>query len=169
LRGAVFRTLTAPLMMLAAWESGLCLEPWLGPGGRVCMKLILLRYLLMVDSAVLFLLGALLICVPRRVEAAFHFGELPPAVSYLIGLWGCVFVTMGVGYVVAATHPIRHRVWVQVGIARGALECVVGVAYLTRGVVTWQQAAFGIVTAAVMTGAYVALYPRGVLRRHGAA
>ncbi len=133
------------------------------------MKLILLRYLLMVDAAVLFLLGAMLILVPRQVEAAFHFSELPAAVSYLIGLWGCVFVTMGVGYVVAATHPIRHLVWVQVGIARGALECVLGVAYLVRGVVTWQQAAFGIVTAAVITGAYVALYPHGFLRQRGLA
>jgi hypothetical protein len=133
------------------------------------MKLNLLRYLLMVDAAVLFLLGAVLIFAPRQVEAAFRFNELPLAVSYLIGLWGCVFMTMGVGYVVAATHPIRHLVWVQVGIARGSLECLVGVAYLVRGVVTWRQAAFGIVTAAVIAGAYVALYPRGVLRHRAAA
>jgi len=129
------------------------------------MKLMLLRYLLMIDSAVLFLLGAMLIFVPRQIEAAFHFSELPAAVSYLLGLWGCVFVTMGAGYVVAATHPIRHLVWVQVGIARGALECVLGLAYLVRGVVAWQQAAFGIITAAVITGAYVALYPRSNLRQ----
>jgi len=133
------------------------------------MKLMLLRYLLMVDSAVLFLLGTMLIFVPRQIEIAFHFNELPAAVSYLIGLWGCVFVTMGVGYVVAATHPIRHLVWVQVGIARGALECVLGLAYLVRAVVTWQQAAFGIITAALITGAYVALYPRSNLRQRALA
>lgn len=123
------------------------------------MKLTLLRYLLMLDAAVLFLLGVLFIFAPRQVETAFHFANLPEAVSYLIGLWGCVFVTLGGGYVIAATHPIKHVVWVQVGIARGALECALGIVYLTRGVITAQQAAFGIVTAAVITGAYTALYP----------
>jgi len=124
------------------------------------MKLTLLRYLLMLDAAILFLLGALLILTPRQVEIAFRFNDLPTAVSYLLGLWGCVFATLGVGYVVAATHPRRHLVWVQVGIARGALECLLGVVYLARGVVSWQQAAFGIITAGVLAGAYLALYPR---------
>ncbi len=124
------------------------------------MKLTLLRYLLMLDAAILFLLGALLICIPRQVELAFGFKDLPLAVSYLIGLWGCVFATMGFGYVIAATHPLRHLVWVQVGIARGALECLLGFVYLARGVVTWQQAAFGIIAAALITIAYLVLYPR---------
>jgi hypothetical protein len=124
------------------------------------MKLTLLRYLLMADAAVLMLLGGFLILAPRQLEMAFHFQELPAAVSYLIGLWGCVFITLGFGYVVAATHPLRHLVWVQVGIARGALECLLGLTYLARGVVTWQQAAFGVITAAVIAGAYLVLYPR---------
>jgi hypothetical protein len=133
------------------------------------MKLTLLRYLLMIDAAVLFMLGALLIFAPRQVEIAFHFQELPPAVSYLIGLWGCVFVTLGFGYVIAATHPLRHLIWVQVGIARGALECLLGVVYLARGVVSWQQAAFGIITAGLITVAYTTLYPRHHPRRGAAA
>jgi hypothetical protein len=133
------------------------------------MKLTLLRYVLMIDAAVLLLLGALLIFAPKRVEMAFYFNDLPAAVSYLIGLWGCVFATMGCGYVIAATHPIRHLVWVQVGIARGLLECAVGAVYLTRGTVTWQQAAFGIVTAAIIAGAYMFLYPRGRLSLRPAA
>ena len=124
------------------------------------MKLSLLRYLLMLDAAVLFLLGALLILAPAQVERAFHFPDLPPAVGYMIGLWGCVFATMGFGYVVAATNPIRHRVWIQVGIARGALECALGLVYLARGTVTFQQAGFGVIVAALISIAYVALYPR---------
>src|SRR6266581_3215704 len=115
------------------------------------MKMIFLRYLLMVDAAVLFLLGAILILAPREVEGAFHFRDLPPAVSYLIGLWGCVFATMAIGYGVAATDPLRHVVWVQVGIARGVLECIFGFVYLTRGVVSFQQAGFGIIIAALIT------------------
>ncbi|PWU14757.1 MAG: hypothetical protein C5B50_16690 [Verrucomicrobia bacterium] len=124
------------------------------------MKLTLLRYLLMVDAAFLLLLGALLIFAPVQIECAFHFDNLPQAVSYLIGLWGCVFVTMGFGYVVAATDPLRHLAWIQVAIARGALEFVLGLVYLGRGIVSWPQAAFGVIAAGLITVAYLALYPR---------
>ena len=119
-----------------------------------------LRILLALDGAVLFLLGALLVLAPRQVEAAFHFENLPTGVSYIIGLWGCVLVTMAIGYGVASTDPVRHVVWAQVGIARGALECVLGVIYLAEGIVTWSQAEFGIIVAALITIAYVILYPR---------
>jgi hypothetical protein len=124
------------------------------------MKLSPLRVLLALDAAVLFLLGALLILAPRRAEFAFQFKDLPEGVSYIIGLWGCVLVTMAIGYAVAATDPIRHVVWVQVGIARGTLECILGALYLTWGVVGWQQAGFGIIIAALITLAYVVFYPR---------
>src|SRR2546430_15641701 len=109
------------------------------------MKYSPLRILLALDGAMLFLLGALLILSPRHVEAAFRFKDLPEGVSYIISLWGCILATMAIGYGVASTDPIRHLVWVQVGIARGALECVLGTIYLARGVVTWQQAGFGII------------------------
>ena len=67
---------------------------------------------------------------------------------------------MAIGYAVAATDPIRHVVWVQVGIARGALECILGALYLAWGVVGWQQAGFGIIVAALITIAYIVFYPR---------
>ena len=123
------------------------------------MKLALLRYLLTLDAVVLFLLGAFLIFAPGRVETAFHFQNLPDAVAYLIGMWGCVFATLGIGYAIAAGDPLRHRAWVQVGIARGALECLLGLVYLWRGIVTFQQAGLGIVLAGLMALAYVVLYP----------
>jgi hypothetical protein len=124
------------------------------------MKLILLRNLLLIDAAVLFLLGALLIFAPALTERAFHFNDLPPGVSYIIGLWGCALATMGFGYFVAAAHPIRHIVWVQIGILRGATECILGAIYLARGVVTFQQVGPGIMVAALISLAYIVLYPR---------
>jgi hypothetical protein len=124
------------------------------------MKLSLLRILLRLDAAVLFLLGALLIFAPEQVERFFQFNELPSAVSYLIGLWGCALATLGIGYFKASAHPLRHVVWVQVGIARGALECLLGLFYLARGIVTFQQAGMGIIVAGLMMLAYFALYPR---------
>src|SRR5437867_2081311 len=109
-----------------------------------------LRILLVLDSAVLFVLGVLFIFAPHQVLLAFHFKDLPEGVNYMIGTWGCVYATMAIGYFIAALDPLRHVAWVQVGIARGALECVFGVVCLMRGVVTFQQGAFGIVVAGLM-------------------
>jgi hypothetical protein len=124
------------------------------------MKCSPLQILLALDAAVLFVLGLLLVLAPRQVELAFQFKDLPEGVSYIIGLWGCVLATVAIVYAVAALDPIRHLVWVQVGIARGALECALGAIYLARGIVTWQQAGFGILVAALITVAYILLYPR---------
>lgn len=119
-----------------------------------------LRFLLVLDSAVLFLLGVSFIFLPQQVLLAFHFRDLPVGVNYLIGLWGCVFATLAMGYFFAAMDPIRNIVWVQVGIARGALECLLGAFYMARGIVTFPQAGFGIIVAALITAAYIIWYPR---------
>jgi hypothetical protein len=124
------------------------------------MKLFLLRGLLLVDAAVLFLLGGLLVFAPAEVERTFHFQDLPPAVAYFFAMWGCVMGTLGFGYLVAVTHPLRHRAWINVGIIRGALECGLGIFYLARGTVTFQQAGLGTLVAGGMALAYILLYPR---------
>jgi hypothetical protein len=119
-----------------------------------------IRILLALDSAVLFLLGALLLLLPEQVLAAFGFAGLPGGLTYLIALWGCVLLTLALGYWKAAADPVRHVVWVQVGIARGALECVAGIIFLFRGVVTFRQAGVGTIVAGLLALAYVVLYPR---------
>ena len=127
------------------------------------MKLSLMRNLMLLDAAVLLLLGLLLIFVPAKIEAAFQFKDMPAGVDYILGLWGCVLVTLGLGYTVAATNPLRHLVWAQMGIARGLLECLLGGIFLARGLVTFQQAGVGIIVAGLVTIAYVACYPRAKL------
>jgi hypothetical protein len=129
------------------------------------MKALLLRALLLVDAAVLLALGVALIVAPHGVEAAFHFGDLPAAADYIAVSWGCALATMAIGYGVASADPGRHRVWIQVGIARGALECGVGTFYLSRGLMTFEQIGYGIIVAAVVTAAYVVLYPWNVAGR----
>lgn len=119
-----------------------------------------LRMLMTMDATVLFLLGAAFICCPQQIQAAFHFKDLPPAVNFLIGLWGCALVTLGIGYFIAAVDPARHRLWVCIGIARGAAEAIFGWSCLARGIVTWQQSGLTILLAAFMAIAYLVLYPR---------
>jgi hypothetical protein len=119
-----------------------------------------LRVLLLLDAGVLFLLGVLLLFMPTQVALAFRFENLPPGVDYLVGLWGCALATMAMGYVAAAQNPVRNVVWVQVGIARGVLECLLGLVSVGRGIVTPQQAGAGIVVAGCIAAAYLVLYPR---------
>jgi hypothetical protein len=119
-----------------------------------------LRMLMMMDGTVLVILGALFILMPRHVEVAFHFDNLPVGVDYLIGLWGCCLATLGFGYGLVAMDPRRHIVWVQIGIARGLLEALFGGWCISRGVINWEQSSFGIIIAAAIGVAYLVLYPR---------
>ena len=120
----------------------------------------LLRLLLAVDALVLFALGLVLFFVPARALELFHFGTLPGGVNYMVSLLGAVFLSLAFGYGVAATNPLRHVVWVQMGILRGALEIALGLVSLNRGLVTWEQARFGLAVAGLLVIAYVVFYPR---------
>ena len=124
------------------------------------MKLRVTGILLALDAAVLFLLGTLLLVLPRHVLFAFGFPDLPIGVSYIVALFGCALLTMAIGYWKASADPVRHLVWVQVGIARGALECAVGIVYLLRGIVTFRQAGVGIILAGLFAASYLIYYPR---------
>jgi hypothetical protein len=137
-----------------------CDENGLVNGNLHPMNSSLLRKLMLLDAAVLLWLGLFLICFPGRVETAFGFGDLPPGVDYILGLWGSVMATMGLGYAFAAREPACSVLWVQMGIGRGALECFVGLIFLAQGVVTWRQASVGIVLAGLLSAAYLVLYPR---------
>jgi hypothetical protein len=125
------------------------------------MKLTPLRYLLFWDAALLIVLGAALILMPSEVQRIFHFNDRPAAMNYILGLWGCVLASLGLGYLVAAKDPVKNLVWVQVGIVRGALECILGLVYLARGLATFQQAGMAIVLTGLIAFGYVAFYPRG--------
>ena len=118
-----------------------------------------LRLALLVDAFLLFALGAALIFAPHQIARAFHFTNLPAGVGYMLGLWGCALVTMAAGYLVAATDPIGHVIWIQIGIARGAIEVLLGLTYVLRGILSFEQVAFGIFAAAIVTISYVVLYP----------
>lgn len=119
-----------------------------------------LRMLMAMDATVLILLGIAFLGFPAQIEAAFHFKDVSPSVNFLIGLWGCALLTLGIGYGVAAINPIEHRLWVTVGILRGGLEALFGWWCLSRGIVTWKQSGLTILLAAFMAVAYLALYPR---------
>jgi hypothetical protein len=124
------------------------------------VKLRVTGLLLALDAAVLFLLGTLLLVIPQHVLVAFGFVDLPVGVTYIIAFWGCCLLTMAIGYWKASADPVRHLVWAQVGIARGALEFGVGIVYLLRGIVTFRQAGLGIILAGLFALAYLLFYPR---------
>jgi hypothetical protein len=121
-----------------------------------------LRVFLVLDAAILFWLGAAFIAAPQAVAKMFGFLEMPPGVNYILGMWGCVLVTMAGGYAVTAANPIRNIAWIHVGIARGILEAITGAVCAIRGVVTWNQAAFGIAAGTILALAYTVLYPKQI-------
>jgi hypothetical protein len=123
------------------------------------MGLSLLRCLMVFDASVLMILGLAMIAIPGRMLDIFRFPGLPNDAHYIIAMWGCVLITLGIGYVLAAVDPLKNIIWVQVGIARGALEALVGLAYVATKVVTWSQVGFGIFIGAFVGLSYWALYP----------
>ena len=127
---------------------------------EIPVRLRILRVLLAMDAAVLLALGALFMAMPAKVGLAFGFRDLPPAACYLIGLWGCALISLGVGYVYAAGDPVRNVTWVRAGIVRGGLECAFGVVVLGQHMVTWNQAAFGTIVAGAIAAGYLILYPK---------
>ena len=119
-----------------------------------------LRMLMAMDGTVLALLGVAFLCCPAQIEAAFHFQDVSSSVNFLIGLWGCALLTLGIGYGVASIDPIANRLWITIGILRGAIEALFGWWCLTRGIVSWKQSGLTILLAAFMALAYLVLYPR---------
>jgi hypothetical protein len=119
----------------------------------------MLRVLLAMDATVLLAMGALFMAMPTNVGVAFGFRNLPPPACYLIGLWGCALISLGIGYAYAVGDPVRNVTWVRAGIVRGALECMFGFVVLGQHMVTWNQAAFGTIIAGAIATGYVLLYP----------
>jgi hypothetical protein len=124
------------------------------------VKLRATSFLLALDAAVLFLLGSLFTVFPGYVLFAFGFPDLPPGVAFIVAIWGCFFISMAIGYWKAADDPVCNLGWVQVGIARGVLECGVGVVYMVRGLVSFRQAGMGVILAGLFAIAYLIFYPR---------
>jgi hypothetical protein len=126
----------------------------------VPVRMRMLRILLAMDATVLLATGALFMALPAKVGLAFGFPDLAPAVCYLIGLWGCALISLGVGYACSVGDPVRNVTWIRAGIVRGGLECAFGFVVLGGHMVTWNQAAFGTVIAGAIALGYMALYPR---------
>jgi len=120
----------------------------------------MLRVLLAADATVLLALGASFMAMPARIGLAFGFYGLAPMECYVIGLWGCALISLGVGCACAAGDPLRNVNWVRAGIVRGALECAFGFIVVGQHMIAWRQAALGTVIAGAIAVAYIALYPR---------
>lgn len=124
----------------------------------------LLRIILLADFAVLMVLGLLLIFAAQPMFAAFHldFGDNKAlgAARYIVGMWGALMATMGLGYYFAAQNVAQSRTWVMAGLARAVIEVIVSVLCLTQGLVSFRTAGLGMFLALWFAIAYLLLYPR---------
>ena len=128
------------------------------------MTMLTLRMILLFDAAFLFLIGLVFIFLPHRALPYFHFPPMPREAEFLVSMWGCVLGTLSIGYLQAVRDPLRNLAWLQVGIARGLLEVLVGLFFIWRGIITWQQGWLGIVVGALVAVVYLVAYPRGGVR-----
>jgi hypothetical protein len=119
-----------------------------------------LRVVLLMDGVVLCALGLALLIAPHAMWALFGFGGLPPAVNYIVGMWGALMCTMGLGYFLAAREPARSSAWVWAGLIRGVLEAIVSLGYLAAGLVTFSQVWSILFLAAWFALAYIVFFPR---------
>ena len=120
-----------------------------------------LRMILLFDAAFLFVLGGSFVIVPHRAIPFFHFPPMPRETEFMVAMWGCVLMTLSIGYLQAVRDPSKNLAWLQVGIARGCLEVLVGLLYIARGIITWQQGWLGIAVGALVALVYLIFYPRG--------
>ncbi len=111
------------------------------------------------DALVLVLLGAVFMALPVKVGNAFGFAEFPGTACYLVAMWGCALLSLGVGYAMGAGDPVRNVAWVQAGIVRGVFECGLGFIMASRHMVTWHHSALGTGVAGVIAAGYLVLYP----------
>ena len=124
------------------------------------MRRSLLRLLLVLDAAALLLVGVGFMLVPTRALVLFGFNDAPAGMAFVVGVFGTVYATMGIGYIFAAQNPMRNIAWVQVAIARGAAESLFSIFCVLQGIVTFRQAGFSIVLPALVAIGCAVLYPR---------
>lgn len=119
-----------------------------------------LKVTLIVAAIVSFIFGVMFLIIPDWTGALFNFPEFPQEVRYMLGMWGAVYIAFGVGFVLAARDPARHRTWVQAGVVSYALSLVMTIYYLLRGTIGWDIATVPFIIQIVFLIALVVLYPR---------
>jgi hypothetical protein len=124
------------------------------------MRRMLLRVLLMFDAVLLLLLGGVFMFMPGRMLVLFGFQNIPSGFAYVVGIFGAVYATMGIGYLLVAQNPLRNVAWVQVGILRGTAESLFSLFSMAQGLVTFRQAGFSLVVPGLLAVGYALLYPR---------
>jgi len=124
------------------------------------LRLKSLRAVLVADALVLVILGVLLIIAPEQMFGWFGMQGMPPGAYYLVGMWGALMATMGLGYALASGRPGASQAWVMTGIIRAVLEVGVSAAYIAGGTVNLRNSGLGMSLALFFAIAYLALYPR---------
>ena len=123
------------------------------------LRLKLLRIVLIADAVVLVILGVLLIAAPQQMFSWFGMEGMPTGSFYILGMWGALMATMGLGYALASARPGASYAWMVAGIIRAVLEVGVSAAYYAGGIVSLRNSGLGMILALLFAVAYLALYP----------
>lgn len=133
------------------------------------IRLQLLGFAMRVDALVLGALGLGMLVAPKGVLELFKFGPLPPGVSFILGMYGAVMLTLGVAYWQGSALPGQHLVLARIGILRAAVEIFMASYWIAVGAVSLRQGAAGVFLPVWFGLAYALLYPRGDAKEAGNA
>lgn len=119
-----------------------------------------LKIILILAAIVAFFWGTAMLVLPNRAAAWNNFPELPEGMKYFVGLLGCIYAAWGVGMLLAARDPLKHRTWIQVGIICYGLSLIGTLYYLLNKVISFGQARVGLIVQVVFLAAFIILYPK---------
>lgn len=118
-----------------------------------------LRITLYVIAAFQFFLGAAFLVAPSATADAFGLPAAPGWTNWLFAMMAARFLGYGVGMVVAARDPHRHRAWIDTMIAIQVIDWIATVAHLVGGDVTLRQVSTAAFMPLVFVGALLVLRP----------
>ena len=99
----------------------------------------LLRGTLYLIAAFQLVLGAAFLVAPAAMAAALGLPAAPGWTGWLFAMMAARFLGYGVGMVLAARDPGRHRAWIDTMIVIQAIDWLATVGHVLAGDVTWRQ------------------------------
>ena len=114
----------------------------------------------LVIAVVQFGFGLAYLFAPAPFQAALGLTHLPAWTGWPFGMLGARFLALGFGMLLVAHNPIANRGWIQAMIFVQAVDWLVVVISLLRGVVTLAQVAAAPYLPVVFIVCLLIAYPR---------
>lgn len=126
-------------------------------GTIVCQIRVTLRFI----GIVQLVFGALFVLAPTWIAPALSLHPHQPSwVNWLFAMMGARFLGYGIGMLIAARDPQRHRAWIDTMIMVQALDWAATIGYLVAGDVTLRNVTTAAFLPPIFIAALLIFHPR---------